>query len=155
MVFPSLMFQVDQGIVSQISAWAVILFSFLLYRFKKIVITVFVVLTAVILFQSHAFAMVAPGTYPGNWNGCGAYQGCANNMNYYGPVRSYAPPVYFYPQLPYQSMWPQQNYYFPHTPSPYQPVDCPFCNQMQNYQQPMQQPMFFPNSYQFPGGGIT
>lgn len=149
MVFPSLMFQIDQGVVSQLSAWIVILFSFFLYRFKKIVITFFIVLFAVVLFQSHAFA-IGPSNYGSSYQ-YQQYQ--TNNMNYYGRPTGYSAPVYFYPQLPYQSMWPQQNSYFPHTPSPYQPADCPFCNQMQNYQQ--QQPLYFPNSYQYPGGGIT
>lgn len=157
MVFPSLIFQIDQGIASQLSAWLVILFSFFIYRFKKILLSLLAVLILFILFQSHAFAMMAQGTspnnYPNTWQGCSSYQYCNNNFNYYGQARGYTPPVYFYPQLPYQSFWPQQNYYFPHSPSPYQPADCPFCNQQQNYQQ--QQPMFFPNSYQFPGGGIT
>ena len=157
MVFPSLMFQLDQGMASQLSAWIVILFSFLIYRFKKIILIIFTCLILLILFQNYSFAMMAgPGTgsgYPNTWQGCSAYQGCNNNFNYYGQARGYTPPVYFYPQLPYQSMWPQQNYYFPHSTSPYQPADCPFCNQQQFYQQ--QQPMFFPNSYQFQGGGIT
>lgn len=155
MVFPSLMFQIDQGMASQLSAWLVILFSFLIYRYKKILLTFFVgLIILVISQQSHAFGYGGASNYnyPNTWQGCSIYQGCNNNFNYYGQARGYTPPVYFYPQLPYQSMWPQQNYYFPHSASPYQPADCPFCNQQQNYQQ---QPMFFPNSYQFQGGGIT
>ena len=154
MVFPSLMFQIDQGVVAQISAWIVIIFSFLLYRFKKVMITLFILLGIVILFQGRSFAMVAVSPYPNSWSGCNAYYGCANNSNYYGQAYGYMPPVYFYPQMPYQSMWPQQNYYFPHSPSPYQSADCPFCNQMQYYQN-QQQPMLFPNYYQHPEGGAS
>ncbi len=145
MVFPSLIVQIDQGAIAQFSAWIVLLFSFVLYRFKKIIITFFVVLIAVIATKAHAFGLPSPG-YGQN------SQYYNNYYNYYGRPTGYAPPVYFYPQLPYQSMWPQQNYYFRSSPSPYRPVDCPFCNQ-QNYQQT--QPFFFPNSSQFPGGGIT
>ena len=151
MVFPSLIFQVDQGMVSQLSAWAVLTFSFLLYRFKKILFSAITILILFILIQNRATAAIAMPSY--NQNSCMNYVYCANNANYYGRPYGYNPSVYFYPQLPFQSFWnPQQNYFPPHAPSPYQSFDCPFCNQQQQQQF---QPNSFPNFYQHPGGGAS
>ena len=110
--------------------------------------TLFAVVGLFILFQAKGHAM-APVNY--NYQSCMNYIYCANNLNYYGQSWGTQPSVYPYPQLPFQSMWPQQYYFTPHSPSPYQSNDCPFCNQMQMYQQQQS----FPGFYQHPGGGAS
>ncbi|MFZ4714928.1 MAG: hypothetical protein ACOYL6_14510 [Bacteriovoracaceae bacterium] len=147
MVFPSLAFQFEPGLVSQVGAFSVIAFSYLLHRFKKIMVIVLITLSLFIFFQSKVFAYVAyaPYTYsnPG-WQ--------FNNMNYYGRPWGYNPSIYFYPQLQYHSLWGTQPfYYYPHTPSPYRPYDCPFCNQRYNQQNNQN----FPMPYIHPGGGAS
>ena len=151
MVFPSLMFNVEPGVVSQLSGLAVIAFSFLLHRLKRVMIIALMILAGIFLFKTQAHAFVAYPTQ--TQQNYGPYQNYTmNNMNYYGTPWGYAPPVYFYPQLQFHSLWgPQQPYYFnPHPQSPYNPnFNCPYCNQMQN-----QQPQFpFPVIH--PGGGVS
>jgi hypothetical protein len=149
MVFPSLMFNVEPGIVSQFSALAVIGFSFLLHRVKKVILVASLVLAGIFAFNTTSHAFMA---YPSqSYNNFGPYQTFTqNNLNYYGQPIGYAPPAYFYPQLQYHSLWgPQQPYYFnPHPQSPYAPVyNCPFCTQPQAPQ--------FPFPVMHPGGGAS
>lgn len=151
MVFPSLAFHVEPGIVSQFSAVAVLIFSFILHRLKKIIMYGLIVLSLLYLVKNQAHAFVA---YPSQtYQQYGPYQNYyTNNLNYYGTPWGYAPPVYFYPQLQFHTLWgPQQPYYFPpHPQSPYSPnYNCPYCNQMQN-----QQPQF-PFPVVHPGGGVS
>ena len=149
MVFPSLMFNIEPGTVSQFSAFAVIGFSFLLHRIKKVIVVATLFVAGIFLIQSQAQAFAY---YPSQqYNNYGPYQNYTmNNMNYYGRPWGQAPPVYFYPQMQYHSLWgPQQPYYFPpHQPSPYAPnYNCPHCNQNQQPQFPL--PMIHP------GGGAS
>lgn len=150
MVFPSLMFNLEPGTVSQFSGFAVIIFSFLLHRIKKVLLVATLTLGGIFLFHSKAQAFAY---YPGqSYNNYGPYQNyTTNNMNYYGRPWGYAPPVYFYPQLQYHSLWsPQQPYYFnPHPVSPYSPnYNCPFCGPTQPQPQ-------FPYPVIHPGGGAS
>ena len=74
--------------------------------------------------------------YAGYMGGCGP--GCGLNMNYYG--RPFGPPpVYYYPQLPFHTIYGPTPYYFrPHSPSPYRPSDCVECiMRYQRYTQPL------------------
>lgn len=145
MVFPSLMFRIEPGFISQLSAWSVMAFSFMLYRFKKLMIFATALMIVVLLFCNRVFAFgLAPSN---NYNNFPNYNYGYNNMNYYGRPWGYSPPTYFYPQLPYHSLYGPQQYYFqPHNYSPYAPVDCPYCNQNQ------QQAPSFPIH---PGGGVS
>jgi hypothetical protein len=132
MVFPSLSFSVDAGLVSQMSTLVVIGFSIFLNYWKKALIYILVfisVLVAVGIFSSNAFSFAAVnGT-------CGTM--CANNQNYFGTPMTYNRPAYYYPQLQYHSFWgPRQSYFNSHTPSPYAPssyYNCPHCNQQNQY----------------------
>jgi hypothetical protein len=131
MVFPSLAFNFEPGLISQASAFVVLAFSYLLHRFKKIMLMILLVFSLFLVFQTKVFAFMAVSPY--NQNTCSGYAGCYNNQNYWGRPWGYNPSIYFYPQLQYHSIWGLQPYYFyPHTPSPYRPYDCPFCNQYQN-----------------------
>ncbi len=148
MVFPSLMFNLEPGTVSQFSGFAVIAFSFVLHRMKKIMLILSLLLVGVFFYsKAHAFAYYPTQQY----NNYGPYQTpYTNNMNYYGRPYGYAPPVYFYPQLQFHTLWgPQQPYYFnPHPTSPYSPnYNCPFCGP--------QQPPQFPYPVIHPGGGAS
>lgn len=136
MVFPSLMFKIEPGLVSQFSALSVIAFSYFLHRLKKVALIVLVLLILLAtFFQTKVFAMMAvPGNTYQNYNTgpWGNYYN--NNLNYYGRPWGYVPPVYFYPGLQYHSVWGYQpSYFYPHQPSPYAPVDCPWCQLQQNY----------------------
>jgi hypothetical protein len=153
MVFPSLMFNVEPGVISQVSAFAVIGFSFLLHKMKRIILVTFFVLAGVFIYNSSAHSFAA---FPGQqYNNYGPYQTyTTNNLNYYGRPWGNVPPAYFYPQMQYHSLWgPQQPYYFnPHPQSPYAPnYNCPFCGP---YQQQQPQPQF-PTPMIHPGGGVS
>ena len=145
MVFPSLIFNVEPGVVSQISGWAILGISYLVHKMKKIWILSFLVVAGVFFAysKSHAIAMVNSQYYP-------HYPMQTQNfMNYYGTPWGYSPSIYFYPQLSYPMMMPmQQQYYFmPHPMSPYNPAYyCPTCNLP-----PQQNP--FPVIH--PGGGVS
>lgn len=150
MVFPSLMFNVEPGVVSQFSAMAVVIFSFMVHRLRKLILVGAVVLASFFIYQSQAraYAAMPHSTYQ-QWGN--PY--FANNYNYYGRPWGQVPPAYFYPQLQYHSLWgPTQPYYFrPHPVSPYSPnYNCPYCNQYN----PNTQPGFpYPNIH--PGGGAS
>lgn len=148
MVFPSLMIHVEPGLVSQLSAWAVIGFSFLLHRLKKVALVIGALTVGAFLLISHAhsFAMMPSQSYD-SMGPYGTYT--QNHMNYYGRPMGNVPPAYFYPQLQYHSLWGPQPYYFnPHPVSPYSPMyNCPFCNQQMAPQ--------FPYPVSHPGGGIS
>jgi hypothetical protein len=149
MVFPSLMFNVEPGTVSQFSALAVIGFSFIIHRIKKVVIYASLLIVGMFFYQSQAHAMAY---FPAQqYNNYGPYQNYTqNNLNYYGRPWGYAPPAYFYPQMQYHSLWgPQQPYYFnPHPQSPYTPnYNCPYCGTTQ--------PPQFPYPVNHPGGGAS
>lgn len=150
MVFPSLIFNVEPGMVSQFSALAVIGFSYVIHRMKKIAVVALLAISCLVIFQSQARAYAA---YPGQtYNNWGPYQNYTmNNWNYYGRPYGQVPPAYFYPQLQFHSLWgPQQPYYFqPHPYSPYSPnYNCPYCNQQNNQNQ-------FPFPTIHPGGGVS
>ena len=132
MVFPSLLFNVEPGVVSQFSGFFLLAFSFLIHRAKKWVVVGILALSSFLILHNKAHAMVAsPGmTYPL----VSPYPGFPmnpymTNFNYYGQPWGQVPPLYFYPTLPpYMGMYPQ-NYFMPHTPSPYGPGNfCPTCN---------------------------
>lgn len=131
MVFPSLIFNIEPGTASQFSGMAVLLFSFIIHRIKRLAIVTGLVVLGV-CFSMDAFSFyLGPGTHPvtSNHN--------RNFMQYYGTPWGMRPPVYFYPQLPYHSLWGPQPYYFqPHGLSPYAPQYCPHCQQ-QNFQPPV------------------
>ncbi len=124
MVFPSLSFSVDPGIISSMSTFVVIGFSFMLRYWKKTLFTISIVL-GVALFSLKASAI---GLYTGS---CGTM--CSNNQNYYGSPWGQPRPVYYYPQLQYHSFWGPTPYYFnSHGASPYAPSwynNCPHCSQ--------------------------
>lgn len=151
MVFPSLAFHVEPGTISQFSALAVIGFSFLIHRWKKIAVFLGIFFVGVLLFNQNARAFMA---VPSNYYGQQFPQTYQNNYNYYGQPWGYAPPMYFYPQLQYHSLWgpTQPNYFNPHPYSPYAPqMNCPYCQQMQQQQYQPQ----FPPYYIHPGGGAS
>ena len=126
MVFPSLSFSVDTGLVSQMSTLVVIGFSIVLNYWKKITLYAFAAIS-LSLISYNAFAIAAVQ------NNCGGYGYCQNTQNYYGQPWGYNRPVYYYPQLQYHSFWgPTPNYFRPHGASPYAPSwynNCPHCNQ--------------------------
>lgn len=148
MVFPSLMFNVEPGVVSQFSAMAVVIFSFMVHRLRKLLLVGVVVLASFFFYQSQAraYGHVSPSTYQ-QWGN--PY--FVNNYNYYGRPWGMVPPAYFYPQLQFHSLWgPNQPYYFqPHSISPYSPnYNCPSCNQHYNpYYQPQFPQQGFPNNH--------
>ena len=118
MVFPSFLTGPEAGHISQITVYTVLLFSYFLNRWKKLIaIILILVLTLLITKTAFSFSYV-PG-------GCGTL--CMANNNYYGS--SYGrTPYYFYPRLPFHSFaGPQRSYYnFP--PSPYRSNSyCSFC----------------------------
>jgi hypothetical protein len=128
MVFPSLSFSVDAGIISQMSTLAVIGFSIFLNYWKKTVVYVFVALTLVITFGAFSSNVFAAFYVPG---GCGTQ--CMSNQSYYGTPMTYNRPAYLLPQLQYHSFWgPTPSYFRAHEASPYAPnwyYNCPHCNQ--------------------------
>lgn len=140
MVFPSFAFQVETGLLSQVSTFIIIGFSIAINYWKKL--TVYVLLTLSLIFGAKvAFAFAAvPGA-------CGTM--CVNNSNYYGNpwVRQ---GVYFYPQTMYHSFYgPSPYYYRSHGQSPYMPqwmYNCPTCGGNQGWQIPGQ-------NYWTPGQG--
>ena len=80
MVFPSLMFNVEPGTISQFSAIAVIGFSFILHRIKKFVIYATLLMAGIFLYQSQAQAYAAFPTQ--QYNNYGPYQSYTqNNLN--------------------------------------------------------------------------
>ncbi len=124
MVFPSLSFSVETGLISQMSTIAVIAFSIAINYWKKITVYI-AIIAGVGLFSTQAFSIaMIPG-------GCGT--SCMANQNYYGAPWGYNRPVYYYPQLQYHSFWgPTPQYFRPHNQSPYAPSwynNCPTCNQ--------------------------
>lgn len=125
MIFPSLFAHVETGLISQISAYIILGFSFLINYFKKIVIIGLLVFISLITFSRLTFAVAAPGVLQS--------LGQRNLVQYYGsPYGNY--PLYPYPGLPYHALMGPSPYYFrPYGPSPYQPVDCVTC--MMRYQQ--------------------
>ena len=137
MVFPTMFAGIDTGMVSQASIYAVVAFSYMLLRWKKIFILLsLIVMLGGVLNKAFAFAYV-PG-------GCGT--SCMANQNYYG--NPYGGNGYYpYPGLPYHSFYGPAQYYFrPWGPSPYQPQYCVEC--MQRYQQ-FSAPMSFPGITQW------
>lgn len=156
MVFPSLAFQVEPGMISQFSALAVVVFSFLIHRLKKVIVVACLLLAGIFFFnyKSHAIVAYNPQVYNQNRHYPQSQTPYYNNFNYYGQPWGYAPPVYFYPQLQYHTLWgpQQQNYFQPHPYSPYAPQPtCPFCGPQP--QQPTQPQ--FPYPYVHPGGGVS
>jgi hypothetical protein len=127
MVFPSLMTQIDSGIASQFSTVAVLIFSFLLNKMKKIALFALALLALLSLVYSKK--IFSATYYPG---GCGTL--CMANQRYYGPPQGVQPPIYYYPSLQQHALFgPTQYYFSPYGPSPYQPTDCVQC--MLQYQQ--------------------
>lgn len=129
MVFPSFAFQVETGLISQVSTLLIIGFSIAINFWKRLVIYAAITLTILVGAKSaFAYAVVA--------GGCGTM--CVNNTNYYGSpwVR---PGVYYYPGLNYHSFYGPSPYYFqPHYMSPYRPqwmYNCPTCGGNQGWQQ--------------------
>ena len=148
MVFPSLMFNVEPGTVSQFSALAVIGFSIFIHQIKKIILFTGLLIMGLWLYTSQVYAYYMPQQQNNNYSLYQNYN--TNNMNFYGRPWGYAPPMYFYPQLQYHSLWgPQQPYYFnSHPQSPYAPnYNCPSCNSVQ--------PQQFPLPVVHPGGGMS
>lgn len=132
MVFPSFAFQVETGLISQISTYLIIGFSIAINYWRKM--TLYALLTLSLLITAKcvfAFAYVQ--------GGCGTM--CANNNTYYGNpwVR---PGVYYYPQTMYHSFYgPTPYYYRPHYQSPYMPQwmnNCPTCGGNPSWQIPGQ-----------------
>lgn len=132
MVFPSFAFQIETGLISQISTLIVIGFSVAINYWKKI--TLYTLLALSLLVGAKAAFAIAYVT-----GHCGT--GCVNNTNYYGNpwVR---PGVYYYPQTMYHSFYgPTPNYFRPHYQSPYMPqwmYNCPHCGGNQGWQMPNQ-----------------
>ena len=135
MIFPSLFSNVDSGVVAQVSAIAVIIFSYVLNKAWKMVIFGALIILSIYGYRAHAIGAV-PGA-------CGTM--CVNNRMYYGNPYG-GMPVYPYGRLPYHTMYGPTPYYFqPHGPSPYQPYNCVAC--MMRYNQFQTSPMMMP-----PGG---
>ena len=148
MVFPSLFFQNDPGVISQFSGFMVLAFSFLLHRVKKWVLALMLLVSGFLIYQNRAHAFAVMGGPIGNQANCSAptsiypcryvapYQ---NTLNFYGTPWGQSPPAYFYPSFtPYMNM-PYPYYFMPHQPSPYGPGNyCPTCNPM--YQNPFPYP---------------
>jgi hypothetical protein len=128
MVFPSLSFSVDAGLISQMSTLAVIGFSIFLNYWKRAAVYVVTALTLIFTIGAFSNSAFAIGFIP---NSCGTQ--CMNNQNYYGTPMTYNRPAYYYPQLQYHSFWgPSPSYFRPHGASPYAPSwynNCPHCNQ--------------------------
>lgn len=130
MIFPSLFANIDTGLVSQVSVYSIIIFAFVINKMKKIFISLCLILLTITIYN-HAFAaMAAPGH-------CGSM--CMSNRNYYGMSYGQAPPVYYWPTMPFHALYGPTNYYYrPYPPSPYQPVNCVECMmQYQRYTQPI------------------
>lgn len=127
MVFPSLSFSVDPGMISTMSTMVVIGFSFMLRYWKKALVYSTVVV-ALGLFSLKASAI---GFYPSS--GGPSFN---NNQTYYGSPWGQARPVYYYPQLQYHSFWgPTPSYFQSHGASPYAPSwynNCPNCSGQNN-----------------------
>ncbi len=128
MIFPSLFANVETGMISQMSVYLVLAFSFIINKFRKLLLFAFL-LGCTGYFGQKIFAlMYVPG-------GCGTL--CMANKNYYG-VPWGGNPVYLYPNMPFHSLYGPTPYYFrPYPPSPYRPQDCPVCMlQYQRYTVP-------------------
>lgn len=130
MVFPSFAFQIETGLISQISTLALIGFSVFINFWKKLAVYSLIIISLLFAAKS-AFAFAA---YPG---ACGTM--CVNNTNYFGTpyVR---PGVYYYPNTMYHSFYGPSPYYFrPHGQSPYMPqwmYNCPHCGGNQGWRNP-------------------
>jgi len=126
--------KIEPGTISQFSVYTVVLFSFLLMTWKRLLAAlVFVTTLGILIHSAYAYAaMGGPGV-------CGTM--CMANRNYYGsPYGGYG--FYPYQGPPYHSLYGPTPYYFsPYGPSPYQPYNCVAC--MQRYQQ-FTSPMNFP-----------
>ena len=127
MVFTNIFARVEPGTISQLSFYIVLAFSFLLHKWKKIVLITLVVATGLFTAKTvYAFAY-----NPNQPNFCGT--ACMANRNYYGAPVGGNQSYYPYPSLPFHSVFGPSPYYFrPYGPSPYQPPGCIVC--MQRYQ---------------------
>ena len=148
MVFPSLFFQNDPGVISQFSGFLVLAFSFLLHRAKKWVLALLVLISLILICQNqaHAFAIMSGQVgssvncaNPAAADLCRYVDPYQNTLNFYGTPWGQSQPVYFYPSFnPYLNM-PYPYYFMPHSPSPYGPGNyCPTCNPI--YQNPFPYP---------------
>lgn len=131
MVFPSLQLPIESGLIGQFSFFAVMIFSYFLRFWKKlIIVSAILLMTFGVWNKAYGFAAVSWG---GPGPACGTM--CVNNYNYYG--RPMGNPYYYYPGLQFHSFYGPMPYYFrPHGPSPYRPMwmnTCPTC-QMNNPQ---------------------
>ncbi len=158
MVFPSIFANMDAGGISQLSTALIILFSYCLHRWKKIILIISILFIFMVTLKS-ALAFGGMGV-PGQ---CGT--GCMNGQrNYYGAPYGNAP-FYSYPQV-YPPYMGNNNWQF--TPSPYMPVDCVQCRMQGQYSNYGMQYSQYPNmnygmnnysNYNYPGawgaGGIN
>ena len=125
MIFPSLFAQVETGLLSQFSVWAVLIFSYFINKWKKIFIILCVPVATFLIINVSKAALAAPGR-------CGS--SCMNSMQYYGTPYGQNPIYLYGGVMPYHSMMGVRPYYFsPYGPSPYQPANCVQC--MMRYQQ--------------------
>lgn len=127
MVFPSLIFHVEPGLVSQLSAIGVLIFSFLLQKGRKIFLSLVILFMCLVSFRALGFVA---------GNSMNTYQIFQNSLprtippHFYGSPYGYQSSLYFYPHLVPQYFWPPRvPYYF--TPFPYSPyapqMDCIHC----------------------------
>jgi hypothetical protein len=149
MVFPSLFFQIENSGVTQFSAWVILAFSYFLFRFRKIFIASVFIILSFFAYNKLCSAAIGVGSYYST--SCFNNPYCYSNLNYYQTPYRNVPPVYFFPQLPFQAISPSDNYFLPHAPSPYDPAYCPACNLYQMQNQFQSQPTFSIH----PGGGIS
>ena len=144
MVFPSLVVNIEPGLVSQLSAWIIVAISYFINRLRKgmMAVTAIILIALALISHAHGFGMAYPQTY--QYFGPYSTQ-TTNYLNYYGQPWGAVPPVYFYPYLPPHSFYgPIRPYYFPPYPvSPYAPegYDCVFCKAQYYQHYPM--PMFY------------
>lgn len=142
MVFPSFAFQVETGLISQLSTVILIAFSIAINFWKKIVLYLCLILFLVFSVRSAFAYMAMPSSHP-------FYN---TNQSYYGnPWVGQG--AYFYPGLGFHSSYGPTPYYFrPHYQSPYRPqwmYNCPHCSGNQGWQQNYQ-PWWGPGDHSAP-----
>ena len=125
MVFTNVFARVEPGTISQLSFYLLLAFSYLIHKWKKVMIMGLILLSGLVAMRTAS----AIGMFPGS---CGTM--CMANRNYYGAPMGGNYSYYPYPNLPFHSTFGPSPYYFrPYGPSPYQPPGCVVC--MQRYQQ--------------------
>lgn len=123
MVFPSLVMKVEPGLASSFVFYFMVLFSYILLRWKRITLALVIALIAigVSLQSSYALMMAPTPNTPTRVPTQTVYP------QYYG----YYPAYYPYPTVPHHVFYGPVPYYYPQfTASPYRPYylnDCPYC----------------------------